>query len=64
MELNELIKDLALRQKKGLHFILAYVVIWSGVLAVYLTNLSMVHIMIFIQIVLSACLHFEVKRMS
>lgn len=43
MELNELIKDLALRQKKGLHFIMASVVIWSGVLAVYLTNLGMVH---------------------
>lgn len=59
-----MIKDLALRQKKGLHFIMASVLIWSGVLAVYLTNISMVHIMIFIQIALSACLYFEVKRMS
>ena len=40
MELNELHKDCARRQKKGLHFILASVVIWGLILAVYLTHLG------------------------
>ncbi len=41
MELNELIKDCAQRQKRGLHFIMASVVIWGLILAVQLTDLSM-----------------------
>ena len=41
MELNELIKDCAQRQKRGLHFIIASVVIWGLILAVQLTDLSM-----------------------
>ena len=40
MELDELRKDCALRQKKGLHFILASIVIWALILAVQLTKLS------------------------
>ena len=41
MELNELIKDCAQRQKRGLHFIIASVVIWGLILAVQLTDLTM-----------------------
>lgn len=40
MELNELRKDCAKRQKKGLHFILASVVIWALILVTHLTGLS------------------------
>ena len=40
MELNELIKDCAQRQKRGLHFIIASVVIWGLILAVQLTDLT------------------------
>ena len=40
MELNELIKDCAYRQKKGLHFIISSIVIWLMILAVHLTNLT------------------------
>jgi len=41
MELNELIKDCSRRQKKGLHFIVASIVIWCLILGVHLTNLTM-----------------------
>lgn len=37
--LNELRRDCAERQKKGLHFILASVFIWAAVLVVHLTSL-------------------------
>jgi hypothetical protein len=37
--LHELIKDCAIKQKKGLHFILASVFIWAAILIVHLTNL-------------------------
>ncbi|MCR5314179.1 MAG: hypothetical protein K6E54_11165 [Bacteroidaceae bacterium] len=40
MGLNELHRDCAKRQKKGLHFILASVVVWGLILAVHLTHLS------------------------
>ena len=40
MELDELRKDCARRQKKGLHFILASVLIWGLILIVYLTDLT------------------------
>ncbi len=40
MELNELIQDCARRQKKGLHFIVASIVIWTLILIVFLTNLT------------------------
>ena len=40
MELDELRKDCARRQKKGLHFILASVVIGGLILVVYLTGLT------------------------
>ena len=40
MELNELQKDCARRQKRGLHFILASIVIWGMILAIQLTNLT------------------------
>lgn len=40
MELDELRKDCALRQKKGLHFILASIIIWGLILAVQLTKLT------------------------
>lgn len=37
--LDEMRLDSATKQKKGLHFILASVVIWSAVMAVHLTGL-------------------------
>ena len=40
MELNELVKDCARRQKRGLHFILASILIWGLILAVHLTGLG------------------------
>ena len=40
MELDELREDCARRQKKGLHFIVASVVIWGLILVVYLTGLT------------------------
>jgi fumarate reductase subunit D len=39
MELNELIKDCACRQKKGLHFILTSILIWAMICAVHLTDM-------------------------
>ena len=39
MELNELRRDCALKQKKGLPFIMSSVVIWTAILCVHLTNL-------------------------
>jgi hypothetical protein len=40
MELDELRKDCARQQKKGLHFILSSVLIWGLILAVHLTGLT------------------------
>ena len=40
MELDELQRDCARRQRKGLHFILASVVIWGLILATHLTGLD------------------------
>ena len=39
MELYELIKDCARRQKKGLHFILTSILIWAMICAVHLTDM-------------------------
>jgi fumarate reductase subunit D len=39
MELNELIKDCARRQKKGLHFILTSILIWAMICGVHLTDM-------------------------
>lgn len=39
MELNELIKDCARRQKEGLHFILTSILIWAMICAVHLTDM-------------------------
>ena len=39
MNLDEMRLDGAIKQKKGLHFILASVIIWSAVLVVHLTTL-------------------------
>lgn len=39
MNLNQLRLDCAIQQKKGLHFILASILIWTGVLIVHLTGL-------------------------
>lgn len=39
MNLDQLRSDCALKQKKGLHFILASVIIWAAVLVVHLTDL-------------------------
>lgn len=41
MNLEELKKDCSIKQKKGIHFIIASVIIWSMVLVVQLTNLPM-----------------------
>ena len=40
MELSELHLDCARRQKKGLHFIVASIVIWGLILAVFLTDMT------------------------
>ena len=40
MDLNELRKDCAIRQKKGLPFIMASVLIWTAILCVHLTGLD------------------------
>ena len=39
MNLEELKKDCSIKQKKGIHFIISSVIIWSMVLVVQLTNL-------------------------
>ena len=39
MELEELRLDCAAKQKKGLHFILASIFIWSAILVIHLTSL-------------------------
>ena len=39
MNLDEMRVDSAIKQKKGLHFILASVIIWTAVLVVHLTTL-------------------------
>lgn len=39
MNLNEIKKDCAVKQKKGLHFILASVIIWIAVLFVHISSL-------------------------
>jgi len=41
MSIDALRHDCAVKQKKGLHFIMASVVIWAAVLAVHLTGLPM-----------------------
>ncbi|MHC1740125.1 MAG: hypothetical protein AB9897_03325 [Anaerolineaceae bacterium] len=40
MNLNEMQLDSAIKQKKGLHFILASVIIWIAVLVIHLTTLQ------------------------
>lgn len=40
MNLDEMRLDSAIKQKKGLHFIMASVIIWSAVLIVHLTSLD------------------------
>jgi hypothetical protein len=40
MNLDEMRMDSAIKQKKGLHFILASVIIWSAVLIIHLTSLN------------------------
>lgn len=40
MNLNEMRFDSAYKQKKGLHFILASIIIWTAVFLVHLTDLS------------------------
>lgn len=40
MELEQLIKDCSIRQKKGLHFILASILIWILICAVHLTGMT------------------------
>ena len=41
MELSELRQDCAMKQQRGLHFILASVFIWAGILALHLSSLSL-----------------------
>ena len=40
--LNELRNDCALKQKRGIHFIIASVVIWTGIAAVHLSPMNIV----------------------
>lgn len=42
MNLEELKKDCSTKQKRGIHFIIASIIIWSMVLIVHLTNLPIV----------------------
>ncbi|HCS40841.1 MAG TPA: hypothetical protein DIW44_14825 [Anaerolineaceae bacterium] len=39
MNLDEMRSDSAIKQKKGLHFILASIIIWTGVLVIHLSTL-------------------------
>lgn len=39
---NELRNDCALKQKRGIHFIIASVVIWTGIAAVHLSPMNIV----------------------
>lgn len=39
MDLEELRLDCAVKQKKGLHFILASIIIWLVVMSIHLTSL-------------------------
>jgi hypothetical protein len=39
MNLDEMRQDSAIKQKKGLHFILASVFLWAGILVIHLTTL-------------------------
>lgn len=39
MNLNELRNDCSLKQKKGLHFIIASIIVWTAVLCVHLTQM-------------------------
>ena len=41
MELSELRRDCAVKQQRGLHFILASLFIWAGILALHLSSLSL-----------------------
>ncbi|WP_459129663.1 DUF7010 family protein [Guggenheimella bovis] len=41
MELHKMKTDLILRQKMGIHFILASIIIWALILGVHLTNLPL-----------------------
>ena len=41
MELSALRRDCAVKQQRGLHFILASVFIWAGILALHLSSLSL-----------------------
>ena len=41
MELTELRRDCAVKQQRGLHFILASLFIWAGILALHLSPLSL-----------------------
>ena len=41
MELSELRRDCAVKQQRGLHFILASVFIWAGIFALHLSSLSL-----------------------
>lgn len=41
MELNELRNDCSRRQKKGIHFIIASIVIWGMIFIIHLTNLPL-----------------------
>ena len=41
MELSDLRRDCAVKQQRGLHFILASLFIWAGILALHLSSLSL-----------------------
>ena len=69
MELNELIKDCSQRQKKGLHFIMASVVVWGLILGVHLMDITIEHpyvlaiLMVAVETVFSICLYMESMRL-
>ena len=69
MELNDLRLDLARRQKKGLHFILASVFIWTLiqvvalVLGVLLPRFALAIFMVVVEVVFACCLHQECKKL-
>ena len=66
MELSELRRDCAVKQQRGLHFILASVLIWVGILALLVgltqTPAVLAGMMLGIEVVFSLALVWENKK--
>ena len=68
MELSALRRDCAVKQQRGLHFILASVLIWAGILALLVgltqTPAVLAGMMLGIEVVFSLALVWENKKGS